>query len=135
MPSASAGELTSYSIGRVDARESTSKAAERSKLNWFQRCQSGLKASVHIAAMNVANASLSHMPFHQLIVTKSPNHICASSCAITSAMTNSSGCVAASSSTSSIASRKVTQPRFSIAPNAKSGTATRSSLSLGYGMP
>ena len=91
MPSASAGELTSYSIGRVDARESTSKAAERSKLNWFHRCHSGLNTSVHIAAIKVANASLSHMPFHQPIVTKSPNHICASSCAMTSAMTSSSG--------------------------------------------
>ena len=32
--------------------------------------------------MNVANASFSQMPFHQRIVTRSPNHMCASSCAI-----------------------------------------------------
>ena len=35
--------------------------------------------------MNVANASLSQMPFHQRIVTRSPNHMCASSWATTSA--------------------------------------------------
>ncbi len=35
--------------------------------------------------MNVANASLSQMPFHQRIVTRSPNHMWASSWATTSA--------------------------------------------------
>ena len=40
--------------------------------------------------MNVANASLSQMPFHQVIVTRSPNHMCAFSCATTSATRSSS---------------------------------------------
>ena len=36
--------------------------------------------------MNVAKASFSHTPFHQRIVTRSPNHMWASSCSMTSAM-------------------------------------------------
>ena len=40
--------------------------------------------------MNVANASFSQMPFHHRIVTRSPNHMCASSWAITSATSASS---------------------------------------------
>ena len=47
--------------------------------------------------------------------------MCAISWWITSATRCSSGWVARSGSTSSAVSRKVTQPRFSIAPNAKSG--------------
>jgi hypothetical protein len=35
--------------------------------------------------MNVANASLSHSPFHHFMVTRSPNHMWASSWATTSA--------------------------------------------------
>ena len=35
--------------------------------------------------MNVANASLSQMPFHHFMVTRSPNHMCATSCTIVSA--------------------------------------------------
>ena len=38
--------------------------------------------------MNVANASFSQMPFHQRIVTRSPNHMWASSWATTSATTS-----------------------------------------------
>ena len=40
--------------------------------------------------MNVANASFSQMPFHQRIVTRSPNHMCASSCATVSATSSCS---------------------------------------------
>ena len=36
--------------------------------------------------MKVANASLSQMPFHHLMVTRSPNHMCAISCTMTVAM-------------------------------------------------
>ena len=82
--------------------------------------------------MKVAKASLSQMPSHQPIVTRSPNHMCASSWAITSATRSSSARAARSMSTSSAVSRKVMQPRFSIAPAAKSGMATRSTFSPGY---
>ncbi len=43
--------------------------------------------------MNVANASFSQMPFHQRIVTRSPNHMWASSCATVSATSSCSSCV------------------------------------------
>ena len=81
--------------------------------------------------MNVAKASLSQIPSHHRMVTRSPNHMWAISWAMTSATRSSSVRAAVSGSTSSAVSRKVTQPRFSIAPKAKSGIATRSSLSAG----
>ena len=71
--------------------------------------------------MKVAKASLSQMPFHQFIVTRSPNHMCAFSCETTSAMRSSSAREAVFSSASSAVSRKVIAPRFSIAPAAKVG--------------
>ena len=81
--------------------------------------------------MKVAKASLSQMPFHHLMVTRSPNHMWAISWEMTSATRSSSTRAAWVGSTSSTASRKVTHPRFSMAPKAKSGMATRSSLSAG----
>ena len=85
--------------------------------------------------MNVANASLSQMPFHHFIVTRSPNHMCAISCTIVSAAADISSSVTASGSSRRRVSRKVTQPRFSIAPKEKSGSATRSHFSPGYAIP
>ena len=134
MPSASAGDTTSYSIERVAARESTSKAAVRSRLKLVHRFQSGRKASQAATSMNVAKASFSQMPFHHFMVTRSPNHMWASSWDTTSAIRWRSCCVPVSS-TSSAASRNVMQPGFSMAPKAKSGRATRSSFFSGYGMP
>ena len=107
----------------------------RSSPKVSQRFQSGRKASQAATSMKVAKASLSQMPFHQRIVTRSPNHMWASSWATTSATSCSSDWVAVAGSTSSTLSRNVMQPRFSIAPAAKSGSATRSTLSDGYGMP
>ncbi len=126
IPSASAGEITGYSMGRVEARASVSKACDRDRPNAAQRFQSGRKASVTFISMKVANASLSQMPFHQPIVTRSPNHMWASSWAMTSTTFCCSPCVVPSGSARSRVSRNVTQPTFSIAPNAKSGIATRS---------
>ena len=118
-------------MGRVEPRASVSKAAVRATPKSVQRSHSGRKASVQRISMKVAKASLSQMPFHQRMVTRSPNHMWAISWWMTSATRWSSPWVARSGSTSSSASRKVTQPRFSMAPKAKSGTATRSSLSAG----
>ena len=59
--------------------------------------------------MNVANASLSQMPFHHGMVTRSPNHMWATSWATTSATRSISVCEAAASSTRSAVSRKVTR--------------------------
>ena len=85
MPSQSAGDRTSYSTGRVDDSESISNAALRSSPKNVQRSHSGRNASQAAISMNVANASFSQMPFHHPIVTRSPNHMCASSWATTSA--------------------------------------------------
>jgi hypothetical protein len=131
MPSASAGDTTGYSIGRVVSRASVSNAADRDSPKSTHRCHSGRNASVQVISMNVANASLSQMPFHHFIVTRSPNHMWASSWAMMSTTACSSDCVAVAGSISRYRSRNVTHPRFSIAPNAKSGMATRSSLSPG----
>jgi hypothetical protein len=65
----------------------------------------GAVGAQHSTSMNVANASFSQMPFHQLIVTRSPNHMWASSWVITSASTCSSAWVLCASSTSSRLSR------------------------------
>ena len=131
MSSASSGECTGYSTARVLARASVDSAEARLRQNDDQICQEGRKASVQAVSMNVAKASLSQMPSHQAMVTRSPNHMWASSWLMTWATLWSSGWLADAGSTSSSTSRKVTQPRFSMAPKAKSGTATRSSLSDG----
>ncbi len=55
--------------------------------------------------MNVANASFNQMPFHQRIVTRSPNHMWASSWVMTSAMVWRSACVLVAGSASSRFSR------------------------------
>ena len=131
MPSASAGLLTSNSTERVDDSESVWNAILRSSPKLVQRCHSGANASHAASSMNVANASFNQMPFHQRIVTRSPNHMWAISCATTSA-TNCRSCwVEVCGSTSTRFSRYVMHPRFSIAPAAKSGRAIMSSLSVG----
>ena len=135
MASQSRGARTSYSMGRLAWRPSMPIAAARETPKLTQRSHSGFHAWTASISMNVANASLSQMPFHHAIVTRSPNHMCASSWATTSAMRSRSEWVAAASSTSSAVSRNVMAPRFSMAPDAKSGIASRSTLSLGYGMP
>ncbi len=81
--------------------------------------------------MNVAKASLSQIPFHHFMVTRSPNHMWAISWQTTSATRSSSTRAALAGSTRRTDSRKVTHPRFSMAPKAKSGMATRSSLPPG----
>src|SRR5262252_9216596 len=45
-----------------------------------------LKCAVHLLPIQEANPSLSHRLSHHAIVTRSPNHMCATSCAITSYM-------------------------------------------------
>ena len=133
--SQSRGARTSNSMGRLAWRPSTPIAAARETPKLTQRFHSGFHASTASISMNVANASLSQMPFHHSMVTRSPNHMWASSWATTSAMRSRSECDAAASSTRSAVSRKVMAPRFSMAPAAKSGIARRSTLSPGYGMP
>ena len=84
--------------------------------------------------MNVANASLSQMPFHHFIVTRSPNHMWAISWAIDVGHALQLGLGRrVAGSTSSSASRNVTQPRFSIAPNGEVGHGDEVELVAGIG--
>ena len=106
-------------------------AAARDTVKLSQRRHSGFHASTAIISIKVAKASFNQRPFHQRMVTRSPNHIWAFSCETTSATRSSSARVALASSTSSAVSRKVMAPRFSIAPEAKSGIAIKSNLSPG----
>ena len=72
--------------------------------------------------MYSAKDSLSQMSSHQVWVTRSPNHMCDISCAITIARVRRSTSVTRPRGRNS--SRKVTQPGFSIAPQLSSGTRT-----------
>src|SRR5215469_10991815 len=84
------------------------------------------------AALNSANDSLSHRSSHHFMVTRSPNHMCAISCRITVA--RSSYIMSVTLDRNSNRSEKVTQPMFSMAPAANSGTKTWSYFANGYGI-
>src|SRR2546421_12231832 len=96
---ASRGARTGYSTGRVEWSPSTTRAAARETPKVTHRFHSGFQSSTARISMKVAKASLSQMPFHQLIVTRSPNHMWAFSCATTSATRSISAWDAARSST------------------------------------
>ena len=103
--SQSRGARTSNSIGRVLWRPSTPIAAARDTPKVVHRFHSGFQASTASSSMKVAKASLSQMPFHHSMVTRSPNHMWAISCATTSATRSRSAWEAAASSTRSAVSR------------------------------
>ena len=86
IPSASLGEITGNSMGRVECSASVACAAPLYSEKLVHFCQSGRNALTQCTSMNVANASLSQSPFHHSIVTKSPNHMWAISWATTSAI-------------------------------------------------
>ena len=77
----------------------------------------------------VAKDSLSHRSSHQRMVTRSPNHMCDSSCRIVSWRREREAAVTRLRKMYS--SRKVTQPTFSMAPALYSGTKTWSYLPKG----
>ena len=99
IPSASCGERTGI-LDRAGARR-----ARRSRVPRCDRDRTSPRRASRAASrrctpsMNVAKASLSQMPFHHRIVTRSPNHMWAISWATTSAITCSSACVAVVGST------------------------------------
>ena len=68
----------------------------------------------------VAKDSFSHRSSHQRMVTRSPNHMCESSCSIVSR--RYSTVASATLLRKMYSSRNVTQPMFSIAPPLYSGT-------------
>src|SRR5680860_1369614 len=99
-----------------------------------------VQASVHSVASAVAivdahsaKLSLSHRSFHQVIVTRSPNHMCASSCRMVT--TRRSLMASVTLERKMYVSVKVTAPAFSMAQALNSGTNIWSYLSNGYGEP
>ena len=97
-----------------------------------------VQASVHSVASaeamvdaHSANDSLSHRSFHHFMVTRSPNHMCASSCRIVS--TRRSLIASVTFDRKTYVSVNVTAPAFSIAPALNSGTNSWSYLAKGYG--
>src|SRR5699024_1076589 len=82
-----------------------------------------------IAADQVAKDSFNHRSSHHCMVTKSPNHMCASSCKMVSARRSYMWWVAWEEKTYS--SRMVPQPALSIAPALSSGTTIWSYLRRG----
>jgi hypothetical protein len=77
-----------------------------------------------------AKDSLSHRSFHHFIVTRLPNHMCASSCRIVSARRSTSASVTLDRKT--YISLMVTHPAFSMAPMLYSGVKSWSYLRKGY---
>ena len=98
-------------------------------------CHSGFHASSGLFDIHVAKPSFSQMLFHHFIVTMSPNHWWAISCATTDATSAFALTGAFFSSTSMSDSRYVMAPKFSIAPASKSGMPIMSSFGIGYLMP
>src|SRR3954466_13543488 len=99
-----------------------------------------VQASTHSVAsavgrveMNSANDSFSQRSFHHFIVTRSPNHMCASSCRIVT--TRRSRVASVTFERKTYVSVKVTAPAFSMAPALYSGTNSWSYLSNGYATP
>ena len=115
--------------------ESEFKLAVVSSTSSNSKCHSGFHAPTALVSIQLAKPSFSQMSSHHRMVTKSPNHWCAISCAITTATRLRSSTDACWSSSWSSACRYVMKPVFSIAPAEKSGKPIMSSFSKGYRMP
>ncbi len=76
---------------------------------------SSVASAMHQNEAHVANASLSHRSSHQRMVTRSPNHMWASSCRMTVARRVRCSIVGTERKMSS-RSPNVMAPKFSIAP-------------------
>src|ERR1700694_5440071 len=87
----------------------------------------------HSAETNVANDSLSHRSSHQRIVTRSPNHMRASSWRMVSA--RRSYAASGTFERKTLSSWNVMHAAFSIAPALNSGTKSWSNLSNAYRKP
>ena len=89
--------------------------------------RSGRQRSLAFLPIHSAKLSLSQMSVHHTGVTRSPNHWCASSCAVTSPKPRS-WLNGASASSRMSESENTTSPAFSMAPPI-TGEAIRSSFS------
>src|SRR5512135_1685553 len=123
--------FASIEIGCVDASASRLNAEVLSATKSRQYFQSGLSDAVHFSPTNDANDSLSHRSVHQRIVTRSPHHICVSSCAAVLKTPFSVTIEAFLSSAARRRVRYVIAPGFSIAPASKSGMPIASTLMNG----
>ena len=103
--------------------------------NWVHIFHSGWSAFTVFVPIHVAKDSLSQRSSHHAMVTRSPNHMWAVSCAITSTMFCRVCADDVAGSKSRIRSRYVMAPQFSMAPAAKSWSAMWSSFASGYGTP
>ena len=72
-------------MGRVFFTESPANDRSVFSTTSWLSIQSGFHDSIGCAVIQVANPSLSQMSSHHAIVTRSPNHWCAISCAMVSA--------------------------------------------------
>ncbi len=90
-------------------------------------------SAVAIVEAHSANDSLSQRSFHHFMVTRSPNHMWASSCRIVTTRRSRTASVTRLRNT--YVSVNVTAPAFSIAPALNSGTNSWSYFSNGYGTP
>src|SRR5690606_4196550 len=88
-------------------------------------------SAVAIVEAHSANDSLSHRSFHHFMVTRSPNHMWASSWRIVT--TRRSLIASVTFERNTYVSVKVTAPAFSMAPALNSGTNSWSYFSNGYG--
>ena len=79
--------------------------------------------------MNSAKDSLSHRSFHHFMVTRSPNHMCASSCSRVRSRSSRSKSLTFEENMKR--SCTMTRPMFSIAPELYSGANTWSYLAYG----
>ena len=95
----------------------------------------GLKWSEHFVPIHEANPSLSQRLSHHAIVTRSPNHWCAISCASTSKILSFVFSDDFAGSNKRMLSKYVMPPQFSIAPPKPPGTAIKSSFGSGYLIP
>ena len=87
-------------------------------------------SAVAMVDAHSANDSLSQRSFHHFMVTRSPNHMCASSCRIVT--TRRSLIASVTFERNTYASVNVIAPAFSIAPALNSGTKSWSYFSNGY---
>ena len=103
-------------IGCVVGCASTAIASSRSAWARGHICQDGLKWSVALVSIQVAKPSFSQMLSHQPMVTRSPDHWCAISCATSMKMVSRVRGPLVCGSNSSASSIKVMSPQFSMAP-------------------
>ena len=131
----SSGVWARARIVRVVRPASASIVRSSSTAVSFSKPHFGYSFAASFVSIHVANPSFSHRLSHHAIVTRSPNHWCAISCATTSATSFFAASAPSFFATRRSVSRNVMHPKFSIAPASKSGTATRSSFATGYLIP